>query len=66
MTVWDKFMNSTLPLSVRWKIYDRNRHLLCRDYGSLKTDEFDDMEVYKAEIKYDRDNIKYVRVVIEI
>lgn len=67
MTLWDTFMNSTQPAWVRWKIFSRSRKLLCSDYGSLKNEEieFDDLEVYKAEIKYDRDGIKYVRVVVE-
>ena len=67
MTLWDEFLNSTLPLSVKWKIYGRNRKLLCADYGSLKNDDLtlDDAEVIKAEIKYTKHNDKYVRVVVE-
>ena len=68
MTLWEKFMNSTQPISVRWKVYGRNRKLLCADYGSLKSDDetLDNLEVYKAEVKYTKDNIKYVRVVVEV
>ncbi len=68
MTLWDKFFNSTLPLSVTWKIYGRNRKLICADYGSLNANDetLDNSEVYKAEVKYSKKNIKYVRVVIEI
>ncbi len=67
MTLWDKFVNSTLPSEVAWKIYGRNRKLLCADYGSLKADDvtLDEAEVVKAEVKYTKNNIKYVRVVIE-
>lgn len=68
MTLWEKFVNSTQPISVRWKVYGRNRKLLCADYGSLKSDDetLDNLEVYKAEVKYTKDNIKYVRVVVEV
>ena len=68
MTLWEKFLNSTQPSSVKWKIYYRNRKLICADYGSLKADDetLDNAEVVKAEIKYTKNNIKYVRVVIEL
>ena len=67
MTLWDKFLNSTQPSSVVWKIFDRRRRMLCADYGSLNSNDetLDDLEVYKAEVKYDKNNIKYVRVVVE-
>lgn len=67
MTLWETFLNSTQPLSVRWKVYGRNRKLLCDNYGSLKADDIslDECEVSKAEIKYDKNNRKYVRVVVE-
>jgi hypothetical protein len=68
MTLWDEFVNSTLPLQVRWKIYGRNGKLICADYGSLKNDDvtLDDSEVYKAELKVNKKGDKYVRVVIEL
>ena len=67
MTLWDKFLYSTQPSSVKWKIYGRNRKLLCADYGSLKKDDLtlDNAEVIKAEIKYTIHNKKYVRVVVD-
>ena len=66
MTLWDKFLNSTQPISVVWKIFDRHRRLLCADYGSLKNEDvtLDDLEVYKAEVKFDKNNVKYVRCVV--
>lgn len=66
-TLWDEFVNSTLPLYVRWKIYGRNRKLICADYGSLKAEDttLDNREVYKAEVKVNKQGDKYVRVVIE-
>ena len=66
-TLWDEFVNSTLPLYVRWKIYGRNRKLICADYGSLKAEDttLDNSEVYKAEVKINKKGDKYVRVVIE-
>lgn len=65
MTLWDKFLYSTQPPSVKWKIYGRK--LLCADYGSLKKDDLtlDNAEVIKAEIKYTILNKKYVRVVVD-
>ena len=68
MTLWEKFMDSTQPPSVVWKIYGRNRKLICADYGSLNASDvtLDDAEVVKAEVKYSKSNIKYVRVVIEL
>lgn len=67
-TLWDEFVNSTLPLHVRWKIYGRNRKLICADYGSLKAEDMtlDNSEVCKAEIKTNKSGDRYVRVVIEV
>lgn len=68
MTLWDTFVSSTQPFDLKWKIFSRNRKLLCADYGSLKGDDLsiDDLEVYKTEIKYTNDGIEYVRVVVNV
>lgn len=68
MTLWEKFLNSTQPSSVVWKIYEKGTgKLLCADYGSLKTEDctLDDLEIVKAEIKYNKYGLKYVRATVK-
>lgn len=68
MTLYDTFMNSTQPISVPWRIFERTtRKKICDNYGRLKADDesIDDLQVYKAEVKYNKKGIKYVRVTVE-
>lgn len=67
MTLWETFIDSYQPSYVKWKIYERGTcKLLCADYGSLKSEDetLDNMEVYSAEAKYTKKNVKYVKVIV--
>lgn len=65
MKLIDRFMTSTLPSDITWKIYDKDtRKKLCDDYGALRSDtELDKRPVWSMScIKTDSRGKKYLRV----
>ena len=64
MKLIDRFMTSTLPSDIRWKIFDKDtRKKLCDDYGALRGDtELDKRPVWSMSFKTDSRGKKYLRV----
>jgi hypothetical protein len=52
-TLWEVFLNAYFSVtSIPWRIYGNHSHrLLCKDYGSLRTDGLDDLQVVKCTKK---------------
>lgn len=52
-TLWEVFLNADFSATrILWKIYGNHSHrLLCKDYGSLRSDELDDLYVVKCTMK---------------
>lgn len=52
-TLWEVFLNADFSTTrILWKIYGNHSHrLLCKDYGSLRLDELDDLQVVKCTKK---------------
>lgn len=52
-TLWEVFLNVDLSKThIPWRIYGNHSHrLLCEDYGSLKSDELDDLYFVKGTKK---------------
>ena len=68
MTLWNFFMcTEAIPVGTIWKIFDTNKNLLCKDYGTLKNDikDFDDLMVLEMSVEYENNNILYVKVTVE-
>lgn len=52
-TLWETFESAYFEATrIPWRIYGNHSHkLLCSDYGELKENRFDDMEVVKCTKK---------------
>lgn len=65
-TLLDLYMDATLESTrLKWRIENRyTRKILSKDYGSMKTDELDNMKVYEYSIRTHKYLGRYVRVVV--
>lgn len=63
-TLWKLYDSAYMDVArLAWVIF-RNRKKICDDYGKMYTDELDDLEVVKSDVKFKKDGTKYVRVTV--
>lgn len=64
-TLWELYDSAYMDVArLAWAVF-RGRKKICADYGKMYTDELDDLEVIKSDVKFKKDGTRYVRVVVK-